>query len=79
MDSGLSQGRSVLAIYVASAVFCLASMIVTSHPVWAVVLSILAITFLELLKHRHSIFSTHEKRAEDTAMAEQDEKEDASA
>ncbi len=56
LDSGLSAWQSVLAIYAATAVFCIASVIFSKYPVIAVSLGVLAIAFLEILKHRRAIF-----------------------
>lgn len=61
MDSGLSAGRSVLAIYAASAVFCLASVLFSKYKLIAVLMGVLAVVFLKILQYRNVIFRKRTK------------------
>lgn len=72
MDSGLSAGKSVLAIYAASAVFCLASVLFSRYTLIAILMGVLAVVFLKLLQYRSIIFG--KKGANDgTELLEKEE------
>ena len=51
IDNGFSPCQSVLAIYVAAAVFCIASVLYMYHQVVSVSLCVLDLAYLEALKN----------------------------
>ena len=54
LDNGFSPGQSVLAIYVASAVFCTASVLYIYQPAFSVAVCVLDLVYLEALKNNRA-------------------------
>ncbi len=70
IDNGFSPKRSVLAIYCASAMFCVASILFMRYKLLSVLLVLLDLIFLEVLKHWKQLFDRKKKPPKETAPIE---------
>ncbi len=66
IDNGFTPKQSVIAIYCASAVFCVASILFMKYKIFSAVLVLLDLLFLEILKHWKEIFRGKKKPSEET-------------
>ena len=67
IDNGFTPKQSVIAIYCASAVFCVASILFMKYKIFSAVLVLLDLAFLEIMKHWKGIFRGKKKPPEETA------------
>lgn len=70
IDNGLTPKQSVVAIYCASAVFCVASILFMRYKLLSVTLVLLDLVFLEVLKHRRQLFRRKNKEEKEAAPVE---------
>lgn len=70
MDNGFTPKQSVVAIYCASAVFCIASILFMRYKLLSVLLVALDLLFLEILKHRTILFGHKKRRNTENLPAE---------
>lgn len=70
IDNGFTPKQSVIAIYCASAVFCVASILFMRYKLLSIVLVLLDLIFLEILKHWKQLFNKKEPAEKETAPAE---------
>lgn len=69
LDNGFDAGQSVLAIYVASAVFCTASILYMRHPLLSVGLCITDLIYLEALKNDKKFLQQFKKKEASAEIA----------
>lgn len=67
IDNGFTPKQSVIAIYCASAVFCVASILFMKYKLFSTILVLLDLLFLEILKHRRWLFRGKKKRTEEAS------------